>query len=216
MRCHCGTAPGHLTMMRIALVGASGNIGSRILDEAVLRGHQVTAVVRNPERVGARAGVQVMQSDISDVPAAAEIVRHVEVLVVSIHWCGNADKVLQLARRARVRRLIAVVGAGSLEVRPGVRVIDAPEFPPAWRPGAEHAARALDTLRQETELDWLAVSPAWQVISGERTGRFRVGGDQLLRDARGDSRISREDLAVAIIDEAERPRHHRQRITVGY
>ncbi|MGC3982840.1 MAG: NAD(P)H-binding protein [Steroidobacteraceae bacterium] len=201
---------------KIALIGASGQIGSRILDEALQRGHVVTGIVRNADRLPDHERLQPAAADIADVPTAVSHVRDADVLVVSIRWQDNADQVLQLARQANVRRLIAIVGAGSLEVRPGVRVIDAPEFPPAWRPGAEQATAALDTLRREASLDWVAVSPSWSVAAGERTGKFRIGADQLLRDERGDSRISREDFAVAVLNEIEQPRHHRQRITVGY
>jgi putative NADH-flavin reductase len=201
---------------KIALVGASGNIGRQILDEALARGHQVTAIVRNPERISPQAGVAVVQADIADVRRVADQVRNTDALIISIRWNDNAADVLRVARAAGVQRMVAVVGAGSLDARPGVRVIDAPEFPPAWRPGAESAVRALQTLRGEAEVDWLAVSPSWRVVAGERTGKFRVGDDQLLRDERGDSLISIEDLAVAILNEVEQPEHHRQRITVGY
>jgi hypothetical protein len=203
-------------MATIALVGASGNIGSKILEEALRREHQVTAIVRHPEGLAARAGVTVVQGDVGESATLAPKLQGVPVLVVSIRWTGNAAQVLETARLARVGRLIAVVGAGSLEASAGVRVIDTPEFPPAWRPGAQGAADALQILRGEQQLDWLAVSPSWTIAPGERTGKYRVGGDQLLRDAGGESRISREDFAVAIIDEIERPRHHRQRITIGY
>lgn len=202
--------------MQIALVGASGNIGCRILDEALSRGCAVKGVVRKPELLGERAGLKVTKADVNDIDAATYAVEGVHTLVVSIPWLNNAGNILRLARQACVKRLIAVVGAGSLEARPGVRVIDAPEFPPAWRPGAYQAARALEILRNEAELDWVAVSPSWTVVSGDRTGEYRIGGDQLLRDERGHSRISRDDLAVAIVDEVTEPKHHRQRIIVGY
>jgi hypothetical protein len=201
---------------KIALVGASGTIGRQILDEALARGHQVTAIVRNPERLPPQSGVDVVQADIADISRMAASVRNADALIISIRWNDNAADVLRVARASGVQRMVAVVGAGSLDARPGVRVIDAPEFPPEWRPGAESAVRALATLRGEAELDWLAISPSWRVVAGERTGKFRVGADQLLRDARGDSLISIEDLAVAILNEVEQPRHHRQRITVGY
>lgn len=203
-------------MAKIALVGASGNIGGRVLDEALSRGHTVTGIVRNPEKLTARAGLNAAKGDLADPAGVAALARGADVLVVSIRWSDNAPQVLEAARLAGVGRLIAVVGAGSLEASPGVRVLDTPEFPPAWRPGAEGAARALDTFRKEKTLDWVAVSPSWTIAPGERTGKFRVGGDQLLRDASGESKISREDFAVAIVDEIEKPQHHRQRMTVGY
>ncbi|MGC3982864.1 MAG: NAD(P)-dependent oxidoreductase [Steroidobacteraceae bacterium] len=203
-------------MTQLALIGASGNIGSRILDEALSRGHQVTGIVRNVEKLAPRNGLSPVRGDIADTQATAALIKGAEVLVVSIRWTDNAAQVLELARLSGVKRLIAVVGAGSLEASPGVRVLDTPEFPAAWRPGAEGAARALQTLRDEKQVDWVAVSPSWNIGPGERTAKFRVGGDQLLRDAAGESRISREDFAVAILDEIETPKHHRQRMTVGY
>lgn len=203
-------------MAKIALVGASGNIGGRVLDEALARGHAVTGIVRNTEKLIARAGLSVIKADINEPQSAADAIRGADVLVVSIRWSDNATQVLEAAKLAGVKRLIAVVGAGSLEASPGVRVLDTPEFPAAWRPGAEGAARALQTLRGEKILDWIAFSPSWNIGPGERTGKFRVGGDQLLRDASGESKISREDFAVAIVNEIETPKHHQQRVTVGY
>lgn len=203
-------------MAKIALIGASGNIGGRVLDEALSRGHTVTGIVRNPEKLAPRAGLTIAKGDIADPAATAALVRGADVLVVSIRWTDNAAQVLEIARLSGVKRLLTVVGAGSLEASPGVRVLDTPEFPAAWRPGAEGAARALQTLRGETAVDWVAFSPSWTIAPGERTGKFRVGGDQLLRDASGESRISREDFAVAIVDEIETAKHHRQRVTIGY
>jgi putative NADH-flavin reductase len=203
-------------MTKIALVGASGNIGSRILEEALRRGHSVTGIARHPEKIAAQPGLTVAQGDVADPASLASTIRGAEVLVVSIRWTDNATQVLEAARQSAVKRLITVVGAGSLEASPGVRVLETPEFPVAWRPGAEGAARALQTLRSESAVDWVAFSPSFTIAPGERTGKFRIGGDQLLRDASGESRISREDFAMAIVDEIEAPRHHRQRITVGY
>lgn len=205
-----------MNMARIALIGASGNIGSCILNEALSRGHTVTGIVRNPEKLTARTGLSIAKGDLATPASLADVVRGADVLVVSIRWTDNAAQVLETAKLAGVKRVLTVVGAGSLEASPGVRVLDTPEFPAAWRPGAEGAARALQTLRDETALDWVAFSPSWSIAAGERTGKFRVGGDQLLRDASGESKISREDFAVAIVDEIETPKHHRQRITVGY
>ncbi|MFT3906209.1 MAG: NAD(P)-dependent oxidoreductase [Steroidobacteraceae bacterium] len=203
-------------MAKIALVGASGNIGGRVLDEALSRGHSVVGIVRNTGKLESRPGLTIARGDVNDSKLTAELVRGADVLVVSLRWSDNAAQVIETARSAAVPRLLVVVGAGSLEASPGVRVLDTPEFPAAWRPGAEGAARALQTFRAEQGVDWVAFSPSWNIGPGERTGKFRVGGDQLLRDAQGESRISREDFAVAIVDEIEKPAHHRQRVTVGY
>lgn len=203
-------------MATIALIGASGNIGGRILAEALRRGHSLVGIMRKPEKLSAQPRLAIARGDIANPAELAKQLRGSDVVVASVRWADNAPQLLDAVRQSGVPRLIAVIGAGSLEASPGVRVIDTPEFPAAWRPGAEGAARALDTFRAEKGIDWVAVSPSWNIAPGERTGRFRVGGDQLLRDAAGESRISREDFAVAIVDEIERPSHHRQRITVGY
>jgi len=203
-------------MARIALIGASGNIGSRVLAEALSRGHTVIGIVRHPEKLTPQANFQIVPGDIANPGELAKQLRGAEVVVASVRWTDNAQQLLQAVRESGVTRLLAVVGAGSLLASPGVRVLDTPEFPAAWRPGAEAAARALDTLRTESAIDWVAVSPSWNIAPGQRTAKFRVGADQLLREAGGESRISREDFAVAIVDEIERPAHHRERITVGY
>lgn len=203
-------------MTIIALIGASGNIGTCILDEALARGHQVIGVVRNIERVEPRNGLTLVQGDVVEPSAIASALNHAEVLVVSMRWTVDAANIVTLAQQAKIDRLIAVVGAGSLDAGDGQRVLDTPDFPSAWRPGSEAAARALDVLRNEATIDWVAVSPSLNINPGERTGQFRLGGDTLLRDESGESRISREDFALAILDEIERPQHHRERFTVGY
>lgn len=119
-------------------------------------------------------------------------------------------------KRSGAGRLLAVGGAGSLEIAPGRRLVDQPDFPAQWKEGSLRTAAFLDQLRGEGELDWVFVSPAAKLLPGERTGRYRVGGDQLIVDAAGESRISLEDYAVAMLDEAERPAHHRTRISVAY
>ena len=203
-------------MASIALIGASGNVGGRILAEALQRGHSVVGIVRHPEKLSAQPRFTIARGDIANPAELAKHLRGADVVVASVRWADNVSQLLDAVRQSGVPRLIAVIGAGSLEASPGVRVIDTPEFPAAWRSGAEGAARALGTFRSEKAIDWLAVSPSWNITPGERTGKFRVGGDQLLRDSAGESRISREDFAVAIVDEIERPKHHCQRITVGY
>lgn len=203
-------------MTTIGLVGASGNIGACILDEAIARGHAVIGVARNPDNIAARAGLAIVAGDIADPASLAPSLADADVLVVSLRWTIDPAMVIETARLAGIDRLIAVVGAGSLDAGDGRRVLDTPEFPAAWRPGSEAAARALDVLRGETGIDWVAVSPSLNIEPGARTGVFRVGGDTLLKTPDGESRISREDFAVAILDEIETCSHHRERITVGY
>ena len=126
------------------------------------------------------------------------------------------QRIIDGVKRAGVARLLVVGGAGSLELAPGRRVVDEPDFPAAWKEGALRTAAFLDRLREEQALDWVFLSPAAMLAPGARTGTYRVGTDQLLTDAKGESRISLEDYAAAMLDEAESPRHHRQRFTVAY
>jgi hypothetical protein len=203
-------------MTKIALIGASGNIGREIKREALERGHQVTGIVRNLEKLPAEPGLTPAAGDIADPAHLATLLKGADTVIASVKWTDNAAQLLEAVRAAGVERLIVVVGAGSLDAAPGVKVIDTPEFPPAWKTGALGAFRALDTFRAESAIDWVAFSPSWTIAPGERTGKFRIGGDQLLRDEAGESRISREDFAVAIVDEIEQKAHHKQRITVGY
>lgn len=203
-------------MVKIALIGASGNIGAQILGEALSRGHSVVGIVRHTEKLKAAPNLTVAQGDINEPATLASRLKGVDVVVASVRWTDNMPQLLAAVRQAGCRRLIVVVGAGSLDASPGVRVLDTPEFPVAWRPGAEGAARALGTIREAADLDWVAFSPSFNIAPGQRTGVFRVGGNQLLRDAQGESRISREDFAVAIVNEMEQPTKHRERVTVGY
>jgi uncharacterized protein len=144
-------------MARIALIGASGNIGSRVLAEALARGHTVIGIVRHPQKLTPQANFQIVPGDIANPGELAEPLRGADVVVASVRWTDNAQQLLEAVRKSGVTRLLAVVGAGSLLASPGVRVLDTPEFPAAWRPGAEAAARALDTLRTESAIDWVAV-----------------------------------------------------------
>lgn len=212
--------------MKIALFGASGTLGQRILHEALKRGHEVLALVRNPEkstlddpRVTARAVNALNPSSIAEAVAGQDIV------ISAIGPAGNqpvaivvdaARSLLIGVARAGVPRLITVGGAGSLEVAPGVKLMNTSSFPEGWKPIAQAHSDALDIYRREIHLNWTYVSPAGFIAPGERTGKYRTGTDQLVTDEKGESRISAEDFAVAILDEVEKPRFDRQRFTVAY
>ncbi len=214
-------------MAKIALIGATGFVGAAILKEALARGNRVTALVRHPEKVVKNDHVTAVQADVFDSGALAKQLAGHD-LVISAFNPGWADAnirenhvkgsraIAEAAEKAGVRRLIEVGGAGSLEIKPGVQLVDTPEFPADWKQGALGARDALNELRGNTDLDWTFVSPAMLLQPGERTGRYRLGGDQPVFDAKGESRISVEDLAVAILDEAEQGKHIRRRFTVGY
>ena len=223
------SSPLHLTehTMNVALIGATGFIGGALLEEAVRRGHRVTAVVRDPARLAPRAGVEPVRADATDTAALTEALRgHDAVLsATSGHsaadvyaaYLAGFDSIVAAVRAAGVPRLLLVGGAGSLEVAPGVQVLDTPQFPDQWRPTALGAREALARLRADASgLDWSVLSPSATIAPGERTGRFRLGTDALLVDANGESRISAQDYAVAMLDELESPKHSRRRFTVGY
>lgn len=128
----------------------------------------------------------------------------------------GTSSIIEAIKQAGLKRVLWVGGAGGLEVKPGVRVVDDPDFPPAIRPGSLATINALEQLKKEPELDWSYLAPSANMKSGQRTGHFRLGVDQLLTDANGQSHISVQDFAVAMIDELERPAHIRRRFTVGY
>jgi putative NADH-flavin reductase len=208
--------------MRLALYGAGGVIGKRIRQEALGRGHRVTAVGRDPANLDSPSGgLAVLRGEVLEPRGVARtVVGHDAVISAVGPGQGRPDMLVQAARsliegltHAGVRRLLVVGGAGSLEVAPGVELVDTPDFPAAWRPVALAHREALAVYRT-ADLDWTYFSPAALIEPGVRTGRYRTGRDQLLVNSEGTSRISAEDLAVAPVDELEHPRHIRERITV--
>jgi putative NADH-flavin reductase len=204
-------------IMKIALIGATGNVGSRLLAELLRRGHSVTAIARNPEKVPSQPGVTAKRADAGDKAELAAILAGHDAVISALPFRGSDPRVLiEAVKAARAPRYLVVGGAGSLEVAPGLRLVDAPGFPEEYRQEALAGAAFLDTLRAEKDLDWTFVSPSALFVPGERTGKFRLGTDQLLADEKGNSTISFEDFAVAMSDELERPAHSRRRFTVGY
>ena len=202
--------------MKIALIGASGQAGSRILAELTRRGHHVTAIARNPEKIAAGAHITASKGDVADKPALAALLKGHDAVISSVRFLGSDPKALiEAVRASGVKRSFVVGGAASLEVAPGVKLIDTPQFPDAYKPEASKGVEFLDLLRKEHELEWTFLSPAAFFSAGERTGKFRLGKDQLLSNEKGSS-ISFEDYAIATVDELEKPQHIRQRFTVGY
>jgi uncharacterized protein len=203
--------------MKIAVIGASGNAGSRISAELARRGHSVTAIARNPEKIAAQANVTPTRGDVMDQAGLARLLAGHDAAISSVHFlASDPAKLIGAAKESKVGRYLVVGGAGSLEVAPGVRLVTTPGFPVAYKAEAEKGAAFLDLLRAEKELNWTFLSPSALFTAGERTGKFRLGIDQLLTAADGKSSISFEDFAVALADEIERPAHIRQRFTVGY
>ncbi|MET0288765.1 MAG: NAD(P)-dependent oxidoreductase [Pseudoxanthomonas sp.] len=204
-------------MSSIALIGGTGNVGRRLLAESLQRGHRVTVVARKPV-TDLPPGVAFVEGDVAADPTGlgAKLAGH-DVLISAARFdTVTADHVLAAARAAGIPRLAVVGGAGSLEVAPGVRLVDTPEFPAEYKSEALPGAAFLDQLRGVSDIDWTFLSPAAFFGPGERTGHFRLGGDAFMTDGEGTSRISYEDFAVALLDEIEQPRHSRQRFSVVY
>ena len=202
--------------MKVALIGASGMIGSRLLGELVRRGHDVTAIVRRPEKVPALPKVTAKKGDVFDGQGLAELLKGHDAAISSVHFAQSDPKKLVAAVKASgVPRYLVVGGAGSLEVAPGMKLIETPQFPAQYKAEAQAGGDFLDLLRKETALDWTFLSPSAIIAPGERTGKFRLGGDQLLTHDKG-SNISAEDYAIAMVDELEKHAHSRKRFTVGY
>jgi uncharacterized protein len=202
--------------MEVAVIGASGRGGSRIVDELARRDHQVTAIARDPAKISAQANVTAVAGDLFDAGFATLLSGH-DAVVSAVHFsASDPRKLIEAVRAAGTKRYLVMGGAGSLEVAPGVRLIDTPAFPAIYKDEATKGAAFLDMLRAESGIDWTFLSPPAVIDAGSRTGKFRVGKDQLLVDEQGKSHISFEDFAVALVDEIERPQHSRQRFTVGY
>lgn len=212
--------------MNITLIGASGFIGSAVLKEALARGHHVSALVTRPERLAPHPRLTALAANVIDVELLTAQLAGADVVVSAFsghaqedvlgYFVAGIGNIINAVRQAGVPRLLAVGGAGSLEVSPGVQLIDTPTFPAQYKATAEGARQALQLLRQEASLNWTVLSPAAVIAPGERTGNYRTGLDQLLTAADGSSAISVEDFALALVNELERPAHPRQRFTVGY
>lgn len=205
-------------MSKIVILGITGRAGSRIANELLQRGHTVTGIARKVEGAEARPGLSLKKADATSVDALVPLLRGHDAVISATHFAGGPDAATLVAAvtQAGVPRLLVVGGAGSLEVAPGKALLDTPEFPDAYKAEAQAGGVMLKALRAEKELDWTFLSPSALFAPGERTGKFRLGGDSLLSDANGKSWISMEDYAIALADEVEAPKHSRQRFTVGY
>ncbi|AYF47483.1 NAD(P)-dependent oxidoreductase [Pseudomonas aylmerensis] len=204
-------------MSKIAIIGATGRAGSQLLEEALRRGHSVVAIARNTDKLPERDGVTVKQVDALDAHALEQAVSGSDVVISAAHFATlPAAAVIDPVKKAGVKRLLVVGGAGSLLLPGGGRVIDSEGFPAEYKAEASAGAEFLDVLRQEKDLDWTFLSPSAEFVETERTGKFRLGQDNLLVSSAGRSWISFADYAIALIDEVETPKHSRQRFTVGY
>ena len=216
-------------MKRIVLIGASGFVGSAILNEALNRGIKVTAVVRNPEGIKiSNPDVTIVKADVSDADTIAEICKGADAVISAYNpgWT-NPDiydltlkvypQILAGVKKAGVKRLLIVGGAGTLFVAPGLRVVDSGAITAEIMGGVKSLGEFyLNTLMNEKEIDWVFFSPAGSLEPGERTGNYRLGKDDLIVNDKGESKISVQDYAKAMVDELENPQHHQERFTIGY
>ena len=214
--------------LKILVYGGNGNIGSRIVAEAAARGHHVTVVERNPKEAGA-ASVKVIKGDVFHTEEVTKAIADQDVVVsaVAVRPTPTRDFYVRLVKsvveaersmKGHKPRFMIVGGASSLEIAPGKRLVDT--LPPTLPDGVKNEilsmVDALDYLRTVKDVSWTFFSPAQNIAAGTRTGHFRIGGDQLIRDDKGESRISYEDYAVALLNEVEKPTYRNKRFTVGY
>jgi len=204
-------------MSTIAIIGATGRAGSQLLEEALRRGHSVIAIARHASKIGHREHVVTKDVDVHDAQALQEAVAGSDVVLSAAHFSTlPVEAIIEPVKKAGVKRLLFVGGAGSLLLPDGTKVIDSEGFPDEYKPEATAGGQYLETLRKEQDLDWTFLSPSAEFVEGERTGKFRLGKDHLLIGADGKSWITFADFAIALLDEVEHPAHSRQRFTVGY
>jgi uncharacterized protein len=218
--------------LKIALIGASGFVGSKILSEALRRGHHVTAIIRRPQRIAPHRNLTVVQADVLRRDELARILEGHDVVISSYnpargvpgpeifnrHVRGHRA-IISAAKKSGVKRFLAVGGAASLKTPAGIEFLDSPDFPAAFepfKPGIRGTRELYYMLKNEPGLDWVFLSPSVMIVPGQRTNKFRLGRDQILYDQKGQSHISLQDYAIAMMNEAEHPKHHRERFTVGY
>ncbi|WP_259065796.1 NAD(P)-dependent oxidoreductase [Mucilaginibacter sp. X4EP1] len=205
------------TPLKIAIIGVSGNVGTRIADEALNRGHHVTGIARNIDNVPSKKNLELKVGEISNPEGLAKMLKEQDVIVSSVKPTDfDPDQLLKAVRLSGVKRYLVVGGAGTLEVSPGVSVLDSGKLPDFIAPASRAAQNYLNILRTTEDLDWTVLSPAFEFTAGQRTGHFRLGGDQVIEDENGKSAISFEDYAVALLDEIEEPRHLRGRFSIAY
>lgn len=216
-------------MKNVTLIGASGFVGTAILNELQTRGHKVTAVVRHPEKIiSSNPDIIVVKADVADTDALVDACKGKDAIISAYNpgWTNpdiyeetlrNYPLILEAAKKSGTKRLLCVGGAGTLFCAPGLRVVDSGVIPDAILGGVRALGEFyLNTLMNEKDIDWIFFSPAGTLEPGKRTGVFRLGKDDLIVDENGCSHISVEDYAFAMVDELENPKHHYERFTIGY
>ncbi len=216
-------------MANVLLIGATGFVGSAVLNELVSRGNKVTTVVRNIEKLAKSDLVNAVKEDVANVDAIAKLAEGKDAIISAYNpgWTNpdiatliteNYPKILEAAKKSGVERLLIVGGAGTLFCAPGLRVVDSGAIPEEIMGGVRPLGDFyLNTLMNENDIDWVFFSPAGVFDQeGKKTGNYRLGKDDLIVDAEGNSHISVQDYADAMVNELEKPAHHKERFTIGY
>lgn len=202
---------------RIALIGASGKIGSKIAAELLSRGHTVTGIARHPEKIPVQNGLIAAQGDFTEPGVLAWALQGHDAIISAASFIpGQAENLIDAVRQSGVKRFLMVGGAASLQTEDGKKVIDTLQLPDAWKAPIMEGIRTLSLLRDVKDFDWTFFSPAVQIGPGERTGKFRLGKEQVVKDKEGVSKISYDDYAIAMVDELERGQNLKGRFTIGY
>ncbi|ESU20655.1 NAD-dependent epimerase/dehydratase [Flavobacterium cauense R2A-7] len=213
--------------MKVAIIGATGFVGSNILNEIVNRNHEVTAIVRNPKT---SEKVNWVKADVFNTDELANVLKGNDVVISAYNpgwtnpniyddFLAGSKAIQEAVKKSGVKRYITIGGAGSLFVAPNLQAVDTPDFPKEYHAGATAARDYLNILKEEKELDWAFFSPAFEMHQGittGRTGNYRLGLDTPVFDENNRSILSGEDLAVVIADEVETPKHHQVRFTAAY
>jgi putative NADH-flavin reductase len=203
--------------MKIAIIGATGNVGTRLVNEALHRHHAVTAIARDTSKLARQTGLSAVVGDVTKPELVLPLLKGHDAIVSSLRFqSSDPQQLIELVRDSGVKRYLVVGGAASLEIAPGEILLNAPNFPAAYKPEASAGKAFLDALRNAKDLEWTFLSPSMFFGPGERTGKFRLSDNTLLTAPDGKSSISYEDYAVAMLDEIETPKHVRGRFTVGY
>lgn len=216
-------------LKKIVLIGASGFVGSAILKEALNRDFEVTAVVRHPEKITVKnENLKVKKADVSSLDEVTEVCKGADIVISAFNPGWNNPNIydetinvyltiIDGVKKADVRRFLMVGGTGSLFISPGLRLMDSGDVPESLLQGVKALGDFyLNFLMKEKEVDWVFFAPAADMRPGVRSGRYRLGKDEMIVDAVGNSHISVEDYAAAMIDEAEHPAHHQEIFTIGY
>lgn len=203
--------------MNLALIGATGFVGTALRTEALERGHRVTAIARNAAALDAHANLRPAAIDLTNGAVLIDALRGADAVIVAVRYHGtDVAAVYDAVRAAGVPRVLFMGGAGSLKTAGGADLVDTPTFPALFKDEATAARAFLRGLRADDAIEWSYLSPSAMLLPGARSGSFRLGRDDLLVDADGGSSITVGDLAAAALDEIETPAHARRRFTAGY